>query len=409
MNGRIIFMEMVMNRFKWAAVAAGCAVVLAGCGGASDGADTTPKTVASSVKVFGDSIMDSGTFGYKFTIQGNNTDGKPIQVFPEIVAANFGVPTLCAFFNFSPTAGFTTKSSCTNYAVGGGRVNNLTNPGTGGNASPFSITYQLGVAAATPGALTANDVVIVDGGGNDLADLTGAYLGITASATGFATYTGLLGTMLPQATIGSILGAAPTPTSLATAGGAYAQALGTALATSVKTNVVGKGVSKVVVVTAPDITATPRFLAVLAGVAAQAGTAQRDAVKTLVDTWTNAFNAALVAGLAGTSVQVFDLNAEGKKISANPTQFAFTNIVTPACPKVAGGIDSVTGQASLTGPTVAACNTALMSAPSGIPVGETSSTWWQNYAYSDNFHPTPALHKLIAQSINLQLVKAGWL
>jgi phospholipase/lecithinase/hemolysin len=398
----------MLIRFKWAAVAIGTAAFLAGCGG-SDGSDTTPKTVATSVKVFGDSIMDSGTFGYKFTIQGNNTDGKPIQVFPEIVAANFGVSSMCAFFNFSASAGFTTKSGCTNFSVGGGRVNNLTNPGTGGNASPFSITYQLGVAAATPGALTSTDVVMVDGGGNDLADLTGAFLGISASASGPATFIGLLGTMLPQATIGQILGATPGAQQFATAGGAYAKAIGAALAASVKTNIVNKGVNKVVVVTAPDITATPRFLAVLAGVAAQAGTAQRDAVKATVDAWTNALNAELVAGLAGTNVQVFDLNAEGKKITANPTQFGFTNVVTPACPKVAGGLDSVTGQASLTGPTVAACNTALMSTGSGIPVGETSSTWWQNYAYSDNFHPTPALHKLIAQSINLQLVKAGWL
>ena len=58
-----------MKQWKWAAVALGCAVILAGCGGASDGASTTPKSVAPSAKVFGDSIMDSGTFGYKFTIQ----------------------------------------------------------------------------------------------------------------------------------------------------------------------------------------------------------------------------------------------------------------------------------------------------------------------------------------------------
>ena len=402
----------MMNRLKWAAVAIGTAAFLAGCGG-SDGSSTTPKTVATSVKVFGDSLMDSGVFGYKFTIQGNNTDGKAIQVFPEIVAANFGIPTLCSFFSFSPSTGFTTKPACTNFSVGGGRVNNLTNPGTGGNTSPFSIPYQMGVAASlpagAPGALVATDVVIIDGGGNDLGDLTGAFLGISASASGPATYIGLLGTVLPQATIGQILGATPGAQQFGTAGGAYATALGAALAKSVKDTVLAKGVAKVVVVTAPDITATPRFLAVLAGVAAQAGTAQRDAVKATVDAWTNAFNAELVKGLAGTNVQVFDLNAEGKKITANPSQFGFTNIVTPACPKVAGGLDSVTGQASLTGPTVAACNTTLMSAAAGIPVGETSSTWWQNYAYSDNFHPSAALHRLIAQSINLQLTKAGWL
>ena len=42
-------------------------------------------------------------------------------------------------------------------------------------------------------------------------------------------------------------------------------------------------------------------------------------------------------------------------------------------------------------------------------MGETAADWWQHYAYSDNFHPTPALHKLIGQAINLQLAKAGWL
>jgi hypothetical protein len=46
---------------------------------------------------------------------------------------------------------------------------------------------------------------------------------------------------------------------------------------------------------------------------------------------------------------------------------------------------------------------------SHIPVGETSANWWQSYAYSDYLHLSPALNKLVAQSINLQLVKAGWL
>jgi phospholipase/lecithinase/hemolysin len=75
---------------------------------------------------------------------------------------------------------------------------------------------------------------------------------------------------------------------------------------------------------------------------------------------------------------------------------------------VANGLDTVTGQSSLSLPaTVAACNSASMSA--SIPVGETSANWWKSYAFSDNFHPTPALHQLIGQAINLQLAKAGWL
>lgn len=390
-----------MKQWKWAAVAAGCVVVLAGCGGASDGANTTPKTIAPAAKIFGDSIMDSGTFGYKFTIQSADA-ANPFLIFPEVVAANFGAPKLCPFFNFNGTT-FVPNASCTSFAVGGGRINNLTNASSPGNANPFSITYQMAVGSAT---LATTDLVIVDGGGNDLADLTGAYLGATTPA-GVGTYMGLLGTLLPPATVSAIIGT-PTATSMGTAAGAYAQALGTTLAGAVKTSILAKGVTKVVVINAPDITATPRFLAVLSGVAAAAGTAQRDAVQGAARAWTAAFNASLAAGLVGTGVQVFDLYNEGAKISATPAQFALTNVTTPACPKVAGGLDSVTGQASLSQPaTVVACNSASMSA--NIPVGETSANWWKAYAYSDNFHPTPALHQLIGQGINLQLARAGWL
>jgi outer membrane lipase/esterase len=391
-----------MKQWKWAAVAASCVVFLAGCGGASDGADTTPKTIAPSAKVFGDSIMDSGTFGYKFTIQSADA-ANPFLIFPEVVAANFGAPKLCPFFNFNGTT-FVPKPTCGSYAVGGGRINNLTNASAPGNNNPFSITYQISVGSAT---LATTDLVIVDGGGNDLADLTGAYLGATTPA-GVATYISMLTTLLPPATVSSIIGATPTPTSLGTAAGAYAQALGTTLAASVKSNIVAKGVTKVVVVNVPDITVTPRFLAVLSAVSAAQGTAARDGVQTAVRAWTNALNASLAANLAGTAVQVFDLNAEGAKILAAPAQFGFTNVTTPACPKVAGGLDTSTGQASLSMPaTVVACNSASMSA--NIPVGETSANWWKAYAYSDNFHPTPTLHQLTGQAINLQLARAGWL
>jgi len=390
-----------MKQWKWAAVAASCAIVLAGCGGASDGSNTTPKTVAPSVKVFGDSIMDSGTFGYKFTIQSSDP-ANPFLIFPEVVAANFGVSKLCSFFNFNGST-FVPNTSCTSFAVAGGRVNNLSNASAPSNTVPWSIPFQLATGSATLGA---NDLVIIDGGGNDIADLTGAYLGATTPA-GIGTYMSLLSTLLPSATVSAIIGATPTATSLGTAAGAYAQAVGSTLAASIKANVVAKGVNKIVVVNTTDVTTTPRFQAVLAAVAAAGGTAQRDAVQAAVRAWTGALNSALTAGLAGTNVQIYDLYTEGAKITANPTQFALTNITTPACPKVTGGVSSV-GLAALDFPqTVAACNSASMSA--NIPVGETSPNWWKSYAFSDQFHPTPALHQLIGQSINLQLAKAGWL
>jgi outer membrane lipase/esterase len=393
-----------MKQWKWAAVAASCAVVLAGCGGASDGSNTTPKSVVSSVKVFGDSVMDSGTFGYKFTVQSAD-QANPFLVFPEIVAANFGVPKLCPFFNFNGTT-FVPNTACSSFAVAGARVNNLVNstPGAASNTSPFSVTFQLATGSAT---LAPTDLVIVDGGGNDMAALVGAYLGATTPA-GVGAYMSALGTLLPPATVASIIGASPTPTSMGNAAGAYAQAIGQTLAASIKANVVSKGVTKVVVINVPDVTLTPRFQAVLGGVAAAAGTAQRDAVQVAVRAWTQALNSSLAAGLAGTNVQLWDFYTESARIVSTPGQFALTNTLTPACPKVAGGMDTTTGLAALDyGVTVQACNSTSMS--TNIPVGETSANWWKSYAFADQFHFTPATNQLIAQSINLQLAKAGWL
>ncbi len=390
-----------MRKMKWLATALAGAIVLAGCGGGG-GADTTPKTSVSSVKIFGDSLMDSGTFGYKFTIQSADP-ANPFQVFPERIATSFGFSSMCPFFLFTGTSFVANpKAGCTNYSVAGGRINNLTNTSAPSNAVPFAIPYQLGAAAPT---FTANDFVIIDGGSNDLADLTGAYLGATTPA-GIGTFIGALTPLVPNAA--SIVGAAPSASSLGAAGAAYAQALAANLVTSVKGTVVAKGVGKVMVVNSSDITQTPRFQAVLAGIAASTSAAQAAAVQKLVQTWTQAYNAGLAAGFAGTNVQIFDFYAQGGLIFANPAQYGITNPSTPACPIVAGGVDTVTGQASLSyGVTVAACNSASMSA--NIPKGETSPNWWKSYGFSDNFHPTPALHQLIAQSISVQLAKLGWL
>lgn len=392
-----------MKTWKYALGALGTALLVAGCGGG--GGETASQTGVTSVKVYGDSLMDSGVFGKKFTIQ-SDAGTSPFLVFPERVAAAFGITNLCPFFKFTGTT-FAPTAGCTNFSVAGGRVNNLTNstPAFRSNAIPFSITFQLAAGASS---LAATDAVIVDGGSNDLADIAGAFGGATTPA-GVGAYLDTLSTLLSTTTVGTIVGAAPTATSLANAGGAYAQALAKSLAGSVKTNVLAKGVSKALVVNSSDITLTPRFQAVLGGIAAgPGGAAQAAQFQAVVQAWTKAYNDALVQEFAGTSAQIFDFYAEGAKVFANPAQFGLTNIKTPACPVVVGGIDTTTGQASLNeAPTVAVCRPSYMS--TNLPAGETSPDWWKSYAFSDNFHPTPALHQLIAQAISVQLARAGWL
>ena len=76
----------------WVSLAA--AALLAGCGGG--GADTTPLAPIRGVKVVGDSLADSGTFGYKFTVQGTAPTGTgATALWVDRVAASYS-QTLCA-------------------------------------------------------------------------------------------------------------------------------------------------------------------------------------------------------------------------------------------------------------------------------------------------------------------------
>ena len=54
------------------------ACLLAACGGG--GSDTAPAARVTAVKVAGDSLADSGTFGYKFTVQGSAPQVTPVRV-----------------------------------------------------------------------------------------------------------------------------------------------------------------------------------------------------------------------------------------------------------------------------------------------------------------------------------------
>lgn len=385
---------------------AACAVLLSACGGGGgDGRDNrpdTPPAVKPVVKAFGDSLMDSGSFGFKVTIQ-NSDKSRPFEIFPERIASSLGANTPCPYFNFALTR-FVSNPACGNFAVGGGRINirgdanSVVDP-----EDPTSILNQIAIGSSK---LASSDIVLVDGGANDLADLTGAYLGATTPA-GLTSFTNKLSTVLPASTVAALVTNMPTTATLNAAASVYAQALAQQLAQSVNEKIVARGVRKVIFVNAVDITITPVFGATMNSIGVAPGSAQRAAVQTAVQTWTNLFNTTLARGLPSNNVLVVDLNTQFTRFLSQPAQYGLTNVTTPACPKVPGGLDNV-GLASLSqAPTVLACNTTNMSA--NIPPGETSPNWWQTYAFADNLHPTPALHGLIGTYILQQLVRVGWI
>lgn len=376
-------------RMQWVAVAVSAAV-LAACGGG--GADTTPATAVTAVKVMGDSLADSGTFGLKFTVQGTAPTGAgSTAIWPERVAASYG-RTLCPHY-VSAGGSFSAKADCTNYAVGGGRINNFTAP-----TSPVSILQQLKDAGAA--GYAAGDLVLIDGGGNDAADLIGAYLG--ASRDGGKAYAALLGTVLDAATVNSLL--AGGATGMAQAGGAYMQALATQFAATIKAQTLDKGATRVAVLNMPGVTLTPKFRMVLASISAANGAAAAAQAQTLFDGWVQAFNAKLAAALAGDErLTVVDFYASFKDQAEHPAQYAYTNVTTPACPATGVGSD---GLPTYSFPSCTAAALSAMTPPAGATGG---ADWWKSYGFADSFHPTPFGHQLMGQLVSRSLSQAGWL
>ena len=389
-------------------IAAACALLLASCGGGGgshEGGNTSgaPATVKPVLKVFGDSLMDSGTFGFKVTVQ-TSDKANPFLIFPEVVAASMGASTPCPFFNFAVTT-FLPNLACSNFAVASGRINTRGDTNAAiDTTTPLNILNQISIGSTL---LLPSDVVIVDGGANDVADLVAAYFGAT-TPDGVNSLTSKMATVLPASTIAALVGSTPTPVSLNAASTAYIQAVAQQLVQSINDKILGRGVRKVVVVNVVDITTTPLFAGVMSAVGATPGSAQRAAAQLVVQSWTAAFNTTLAKGLASNNVQIVDLNSQFTKfLTNNPAQYGLTNTTKPACPSVDGGLDKA-GLPSLSQPaTVLACNAANMSAH--IPVGETSPNWWQSYAFADDFHPTPALHGLIGNFIVQQLARVGWI
>jgi phospholipase/lecithinase/hemolysin len=388
---------------KWPLAALLCAA-LAACGG-SDGGDTSTRAQVTAVKVFGDSLADSGTFGIKFTVQGN-------LIYPERVSQTFGLGAGCNFFAFNGTTFVAnTASGCNNFAIGGGVINGTASGYTA--SDPRGIGAQMATALAARGAYGAGDLLVIDGGGNDAATLVGAYL--RTPTDGGAAYLGVLGTVLTPAQMAPIASACAAPssaacsTALAGAGNTYMSGLADSFYNLIKTQALDRGAQRVALLNMPGITNTPRFQFVLAGIAQASGggatgTAARNAAETLFKSWVVSFNTQLGTRFAGNSaVAIVDFYTAFNDQITMPVQFGLSNVTTPACPVVGTGSD---GLPAYDFPNCTSTALSTQTPPSGATGG---ADWWKTYAFSDSFHPTPYGHQLLAQLISRTLAQAGWL
>ena len=377
------------SKLKLLAAALSTAGLLVACGGGG-GADITPKAKVTSVKVMGDSLSDSGTFGFKFTVQGNDTDGKPYQVWPERIAGLYNT-SLCPHYiaGSADLVPVTVKPACTNYAIGGGMIN----PQGAAANTPLSIVNQIKDAGAA--GVTGDDLILIDGGANDAAALITAFLTAKAApSTGGPALMTFLGSKIDSATLQTLAGQGDQ--GLIQAGGLYMQLLAKGLAASIQSELLAKGAVRVALLNIPAITMTPKFTAVLKQIEQQQGAqAAADSAK-LFDGWVQAFNSTLQTAVGGESrIAYVDFYTEFKGQIANPAQYSFTNATVPVCSVI--GIDDA----------IQTCTADKLTA--AIPKGETSPDWWKSYIFANSFHPTPYGYQQMSQLVSRSLARAGWL
>ncbi|MGZ5180653.1 MAG: SGNH/GDSL hydrolase family protein, partial [Ramlibacter sp.] len=365
---------MSTSRTLRAVMAAITVSLVAACGGGGNSAAPSPPlasgTAISRVVVAGDSLADVGTFGFKATVQSAANPAAGYPLYPEIVARDLGTGSLCSYFSSGDGKTFpSTRPGCTDFAVGGASI---VNPVTqGGDALPFSVKDQLQTAqAANGGAWRAGDLVVVDAGANDAAGLAVGYLGAQRGGVADqAVYLALLGQQLSGSTIDQALSQA---NGRSVAARLYMQQLARTFWDMVKANTLDKGATRVALVNVPDITLTPRFRSITAGVATDQGAAAAAEFVAAVRGWIVAFNTELATLAAGDPRVVIapyfdDSTAE----NATPAAYGLTNTTDASCPP---NVD------------FPACTDAALDAspPAGLGAG-----WWKTWLYSNAFHPSP--------------------
>ncbi|TCK44618.1 phospholipase/lecithinase/hemolysin [Paraburkholderia sp. BL8N3] len=369
-------------RFARFATASAALALLAACGGGGDDNNNSapPGGIKLQVVSFGDSLSDAGTYS---PVAARNFGGgrfttNPGQVWTQDVAQYYGdtlTPAATGGFGVPLTAapGF-------GYAQGGARVK--LQPGIGhapagtpnadyAQATTIPVNDQVSSYLAAHGSFNANQLVLINGGANDiLLNLSQAQAAAAAAAAGQI-----------------------TPAQALAAANAAQQAIGQAAIdlASVIGRVVQAGATHVVVSTVPNIGGSPQGL-----LSSDKGVALTKA--------SQGFNLALQgaltqAGLLSKVIYV-DVYSWIDGVTANFQSLGFTVSNTgTAC-----NLQSMIANATASGqPNPSAFGTSLFCSPQTYTVAGAD----QSYMYADTLHPTTHLYALYAQNVEQAIAKSG--
>ncbi|QGZ55497.1 SGNH/GDSL hydrolase family protein [Paraburkholderia acidiphila] len=396
------------------AVASAAFALLAACGGSSGGgsnnASTPPGGVNLQVVSFGDSLSDVGTYAKNILPEfgGGRFTTNPGEIWTQKIAEYYG-GTLTPAYQGGFGAALTATGGM-GYAQGGANVSASYPEGEGwapGNAAATTVPVatQVSQYLSANKSFNANQLVLIDGGANDIfafattANLTALGAQLTAAATAAAQ----AGTPLTQVQqvefIANYL--------LTNSSGAQIAASATALATQVGT-ILAAGGKHVVLMTVPDIGQTPL------GVEANAGTPGAAALLTGISAAYNAIvsGALTQAGIANDVIVAdafawFDqllpaYQANGFTVSNTGTACNLTQMQASATAYAQQNPSVLAG-----GMTAAQYGAQFASSLFCSPQSYTVANADQTYIFADSVHPTTHTHALFAQYVEGLVAKSG--
>ncbi|CAD6522994.1 hypothetical protein LMG27952_01534 [Paraburkholderia hiiakae] len=437
------------------AAASAAFALLAACGGGSSGnnnASTPPPSgVNLQVVAFGTSLTDAGTYSEQILpgFGGGRFTTNPGEVWAQHVSEYFGNTLSPAF-----EGGFGVPLTATgglDYAQGGALV-------TGGGvantsavipaASEQPVTWQLQQYQAQHGSFNSNQLVLVEGGANEILNL------LDVPAGGTTTNLSLFGDALVASNFSAVVAANGAAAVQTLMGEGFTQAQATALAPAavalqladknaafssiasvlqaagtlggIVNQQIVPGGPKIAVVTVPDIGVTPAALKADAAIGATPGSANSaDQALSLISAMYNL-----------TLIQTLSANIQAKKVVLVDT-FSWIDQSVKNAASLGFTVTNTDTACNLTAMTNSATNYAIANPqatlglnPATTPqatINAYAQVYGQNfgsslfcspqtlttpnapttYMFADLVHPSTALHSQFATFVETQLAAAG--
>lgn len=352
------------------------AAVLAGCGGGGSADVQPPPPAIKKVIVVGSGYSDVGAWdGFRSGVQ-NFANPADVPLYSDLIAAKFGVPGQCSFFDIHSAFHVVTvneRPGCTNFAQLSAAITPVVR---------VSIPEQLEKAAlAQGGPYTAKDLVLMEGGGEDFNAILQAGLNSDSSLRS------RVALLVDQQTLDTLFA---QPRGYELVASLAMERLADRFYDLVQSQLLDKGATHVVLLDMPDYARTPLLQLAMSSTSIRPDAGTLEGLQATTRGWVDRFNARLRQRVGN-----------DPRILLVPFHDDFVEVVTHPADH---GLTNVTGQVCMMQGTGSCDATTLdAAAPPGLSAG-----WWKTWLFTLGATLTPKGQQLLAESVDRALLRAGW-